>query len=232
MKKIKSLVFLLILVVLFPLGVKANEKINVYLFRRNGCGFCESALEFFNSLSEDAEYKEYFNLVEKEVSTSKKNASAMESVAKDLNVNLEGVPFIVIGKENFEGYTSSWNDSIKAAIKKAYLNSDGSYQDVVKKYFNDLENEKDNGAAVTIIILLVAVAGIGFLIYMAREDSSATGEEEKELSIKEEKPIVEVKKTTQSKTTAAKSTSKAKTTQKKKTTTNKTKKTNSNAKKK
>ncbi len=216
MKKIKSLVFLLVLIVLFPLSVKANEKINVYLFRRNGCGFCESALEFFTSLSEDEEYKEYFNLVEKEVSSSKKNASAMESVAKDLNVNLEGVPFIVIGKENFEGYTSSWNDTIKATIKKAYLNSDGSYQDVVKKYFDDSEKEKDNGAAVTIIILLVAVAGFGFLIYMAKEDSNVVVEE------KEEKSKEEVKKTT---------TSKAKTTQKKKTT-SKTKKTNSNAKKK
>ena len=42
MKKIKSLVFLLILVVLFPLGVKAKEKINVYLIRIKCCGFCES----------------------------------------------------------------------------------------------------------------------------------------------------------------------------------------------
>ncbi len=218
MKKIKGLVFLLILVVLFPLGVKANEKINVYLFRRNGCGFCESALAFFKELGEDSEYKEYFNLVEKEVSSSKKNSSAMESVAKELNVNLEGVPFIVIGKENFEGYTSSWNDSIKETIKKAYLNSDGSYQDIVRKYFDDSEKEKDNGAAVTIIILLVAVAGIGFLVYMAKEDSTIAVEE-----VKEERPKTEVKKTTPIKD---------KTIQKKKTTTNKSKKTNAKAKKK
>lgn len=228
MKKIKSLVILLIFVVLFPLGVKANEKINVYLFRRNGCGFCESALEFFTSLGEDEEYKEYFNLVEKEVSSSKKNANAMESVAKELNVNLEGVPFIVIGKENFEGYTASWNDSIKAIIKKAYLNSDGSYQDVVKKYFESSDSKKDNGAAVTIVILLVAVAGLGFLIYMARDDSI---EEKKESSENVEKPKEEVKKTAQVKATTTKGTAKAKTTQKKKTTTNKTKKTSSNSKK-
>lgn len=219
MKKIKSLVFLLVLIVLFPLSVKANEKINVYLFRRNGCGFCESALAFFKELGEDSEYKEYFNLVEKEVSSSKKNSSAMESVAKELNVNLEGVPFIVIGKENFEGYTSSWNDSIKETIKKAYLNSDGSYQDIVRKYFDDSEKEKDNGAAVTIIILLVAAAGIGFLVYMAKEDTSVVEAEE----VKEENPKTEVKKT---------ATTKGKTTQKKKTTTNKSKKTNAKAKKK
>lgn len=226
MKKVKSLVFLLILVVLFPLGVKANEKINVYLFRRNGCGFCESALEFFTSLSEDEEYKEYFNLVEKEVSSSKKNASVMESVAKELNVNLEGVPFIVIGKENFEGYTSSWNDSLKATIKKAYLNSDGSYQDVVKKYFDDSAKEKDNGAAVTIVILVLIVAGVGFLIYMAKEE--VTTEEKKERTSNVEKTSTEVKKTTTTKTTA----SKPKTTTKKKSTTGKAKKTNSNTKKK
>ncbi len=226
MKKVKSLVFLLILIVLFPLGVKANEKINVYLFRRNGCGFCESALEFFTSLSEDEEYKEYFNLVEKEVSSSKKNASVMESVAKELNVNLEGVPFIVIGKENFEGYTSSWNDSLKATIKKAYLNSDGSYQDVVKKYFDDSAKEKDNGAAVTIVILVLIVAGVGFLIYMAKEE--VTTEEKKERTSNVEKTSTEVKKTTTTKTTA----SKPKTTTKTKSTTGKAKKTNSNTKKK
>ena len=152
----------------------------------------------------------------------------MESVAKDLNVDLQGVPFIVIGKEKFEGYTSSWNDTIKEVIKTAYENNDGSYKDIVAPYFSGKE-DKDNGAAVTIIILIVAVAGIAFLIYMARDGASVETSTEKKVTeevIEEAKPKTTTKKTTNAKktTTSSKKTTSKKTTTKKKTSNNTKKK--------
>ena len=201
MKKVRNILLFLAVLVLLPLNVFAEEKINVYLFRRNGCGFCEAALSFFNSL--DEEYKSYFNLVEKEVSTSKANSSLMAEVGKYLNVDIEG-------------YTSSWDENIKSTIKKAYLNTDGSYQDVVAKLSGGEEKE-DNGAAITIVVILVVVAGVAFLIYMAKEDS----EEEKSVPEKKEAPVKKVaskKATTTSKKT---STTKKTTTTKKATTTKK-----------
>lgn len=210
MKKFKSLIILLIVLVIFPIGVNAKDKINVYLFRRNGCGFCEQAIEFFTSLGEDSEYKNYFNLVQKEVSTDADNAATMNKVAGVLGVELKGVPFIVIGEKYFEGYTSAWNDNFKKAIKDAYNNS--SYKDIVAANLttgtstsndgssstgssssdrNTYSNEsKDNDAAVTIIILFATIGGIAFLVYMAREGAGS----ETVKTTKEKSSKVEVKK--------------------------------------
>lgn len=228
MKKIKSLLLLAAILVLLPLSVYASEKVNVYLFRRDGCGFCESALEFFNDLSNDSEYKDYFNLVEKEVSGSTANASLMEKVASKLNVDIQGVPFIVIGEQHFEGYTSSWNENIKSVIKAAYLNEDGSYKDVVLS-LTGATNEDNNDAAITVIVILAVVAGVAFLIYMAKEDTTSDKKEEVEekkeetkvASTKEKKAATKTKSSSTKKTTTKKASTKKLSTTKKKTTTKK-----------
>lgn len=217
MRKIKNLLLLAAVFVLFPLEVFAAEKINVYLFRRDGCGYCEAALKFFNGL--DAEYKSYFNLVEKEVSSSKDNSALMQKVAKSLNADVKGVPFIVIGTEHFEGYTSSWDENFKAAIKKAYENVDGTYKDVVASFIGDTE-EDSNGAAITVIVLLVAAAGVAFLIYMAKEDTS-NDEEEVVEEKKEEKNIKSSSSKKTNTSTKSKSVGTKKKTGSKKSTTNK-----------
>lgn len=230
----KGFLFVLAILIMLPFSVSAEEKVNVYLFKRNGCGYCEAAREFFNKLSEDNEYKNYFTLVEKEVSTSKQNANIMESVAKELNVNLGGVPFIVIGNQHYEGYdpNGSWDDNLKETIKKAYLNSDGTYKDIVAPYLNNTKD--DNGAAITIVILLVAAAGIAFLVYMAKENTVENNEEIQSQKVLEEKKSDKIeKKPTREKTTTTKTSktsgtkksttnTKNKTTAKKKTSTKKT----------
>lgn len=227
MKKIKSLLLLATFLVLLPLSVYASEKVNVYLFRRNGCGYCEAALEFFNKLSSDSEYSNYFNLIEKEVSESQANAKLMENVASNLNVELKGVPFIVIGKQHFEGYTSSWDENIKAIIKAAYLSEDGSYKDVVASLSNTKEDNND--AAITVIVILAVVAGVAFLIYMAKEDVSDEKTLKTEETATKENKITEsvksktstTKKSTTKKSTTKKASTKKPSTAKKKTSTKK-----------
>ncbi len=220
MKKIKYFLFVLTVVALLPLGVFAKEKVNVYLFKREGCGFCANALTFFNNLSNDEEYKNYFNLVTKEVSNSKINSELLESVGDYFGVNVQGVPFIVIGEEHFEGYSNTFDDQIKEAIKKAYENE---IKDVVASL---LGNEKESNSATTIVILLAIIAGVAFLVYMAKEKNDPVVEEkiEKE-EIVEEKVVSNPKtvSTTKKKniTASKKSASSKKTTTKKQSTTNK-----------
>jgi len=134
MKK-KSLILMIVGVVLIlvvGLGAffnKPKEKINVYLFWGNGCGFCERAKQFFANM--DSEYTKYYNLVENEVWYSEDNQKLMAKVANELGTEAKGVPFIVIGDEYFSGYAISMDDDIKETIVSQYNNED--YVDVVKK---------------------------------------------------------------------------------------------------
>lgn len=203
MNKIKGFLISIAVVLLMPLTVFAeNEKINVYIFRGEGCGFCASALAFFESL--DEEYKSYFNLVEYEVWYDSANAEKMQEVASYFNESVQGVPYIIIGDKTFQGFTESYQEDIKTAIKNGYENTDGNYQDRVAPIMEGKTSEKDkDNTAITIIILIVAVAGIGFLVYIAREDTT----EKEENTKSDEKPKQESKTSSLRKTTTKKATS-------------------------
>ncbi len=239
MKKIKNILLLLVIMIAIPTIAYAksytalnleetltrekiehdlkdyketNNQITIYMFRGDRCGYCQNFLKF---LQENVkEYGEYFKLRSFEIWHNENNASLMSEVAEHFDKSVKGVPLIVIGEKVFQGYTSSYDTEILETITN-YYNNKNTYKDVVSTFLIEKE-ESTTGAAITITVLLSVVAGIGFLIYMAKEDSNVVVEE------KEEKSKEEVKKTT---------TSKAKPTQKKKTT-SKTKKTNSNTKKK
>lgn len=196
MKKVKKILLVLTILAMLPLGVFAKEKVNVYLFKREGCGYCAKALTFFTTLSSDEEYKNYFNLVVKEVS-NKENSSLMEKTAKKLGVTINGVPFIVIGEQHFEGYANTFDDQIKQAIKTAY---ETESKDIVVS----LNEDSKNSSATTIIILLAVLSGIAFLIYMAKENKEEIVEEIKEEKIPKEEVVSKsktiAKKTTDNKT--------------------------------
>lgn len=196
MKKIKAILCTLVVLLLIPFTVFADskEKINVYIFKGDGCGFCAKALTFFEGL--DEEYKSYFNLVEKEVWYDEDNANLMEKVADYFNEDVTGVPYIIIGEKTFKGFDEEkYGDQIKSLIKTSYENSDGSYKDVVSEIIGGQVIEKSNNSAVTIIVIIVAVAGVGFLVYMARDEEEP---EENEVKTKT-KTTTTKKKTTKKK---------------------------------
>lgn len=203
-KNIKKLLIVFAFVFMMPFTVFAEEKekINVYMFKGETCGFCAKATAFFEGL--DDEYKSYFNLVAKEVWYDEENASAMEKVAEyfDADTSKLGVPYIIIGEKTFDGYNESFDDQIKAAIKKAYLNEDGKYKDVVAPILNKEPLEKkDSSAAVTIIVIFVTIAGVVFLVYMAKDDSNYVEETKEEVKSKTVPKKSTVKKSTTKKTT-------------------------------
>lgn len=205
MKKLKGLFCTLVILLLMPFTVLAEgkDKINVYIFRGEGCGFCAKALTFFEEL--DDEYQSYFNLVEKEVWSDEENAEQMQKVASYFNENVQGVPYIIIGDKTFQGFDEEeYGEEIKAAIKNSYENKDGSYKDVVATILSEGTIAKeDNNSAVTIIVIIAAIAGIGFLIYMARDNEAEDVIEEETKEVKKNSPKSESntkKKTTKKKT--------------------------------
>ena len=220
MKKIKGLLCTLVVLLLMPFTVFADskEKINVYIFKGDGCGFCAKALTFFEGL--DEEYQSYFNLVEKEVWYDEDHAALMQEVASYFGEDVSGVPYIIIGEKTFQGFDESqYGDSIKAAIKAGYENTDGSYKDVVASISGgetttSSNKDDDNNSAITIIVIIVAIAGIGFLIYMARDDAEEVVEEKEEI----QEEVKTTKKAAPTKTAPKKTAAKKTTTTKKKTT--------------
>ncbi len=224
MKKFRNLLLILAVLVLLPLNVFADEKINVYIFRGEGCGYCAKALTFFSELSSDEEYKNYFNLVENEVWNDKDNATKMQSVADYFGEKVNGVPYIIIADKTFQGFTEDYEEDIKSAIKTAYENNqDGKYQDIVASILDGTAVAKeDKNSAVAIVIIIAVIAGICFLIYMARDDESVALEKEVHEVKKEEviekttkpKKSSTTKKKTPTKTTGKKTTTKKNTSKK------------------
>jgi glutaredoxin len=171
MKKLK---FLLVaaLVLFIPFVAKADtkEKINVYIFRGEGCPHCEEAITWFtDTLSKDKEYSEYYNLVQYEVWYDEDNNKLMSSVAKELGTQASGVPFIVVGEKYFSGFSASESPkALKEAIKEAYNNAD--YKDVVELVKNgDKKEDKKTNYIPIIIVAGVAIVTVIGLIFFTKD---------------------------------------------------------------
>lgn len=179
MKKFKFLVVLaLVLFIPFIVNVSAeektekkeNKKINVYLFRGEGCPHCAEAEEWFKELDKDEEYSKYYQVVDYEVWYNQENAALMEKVAKDLGTEANGVPFIVIGEKYFSGFSKDMADNIKTTIKDAYNNK--NYKDVVNgtKSSNDKKTEKEKSILVPVILVSVfAVVSVVAMVFFTKE---------------------------------------------------------------
>lgn len=173
MKKLgKLLVFALLLFVPFMVyaeETKKAEKINVYLFRGEGCPHCAEAEEFFDSLSKDEEYSKYYKLVDFEVWYDEDNGKLMDDVAKELGTEANGVPFIVIGEKYFSGYATTMDEEIKTSIKEAYENSD--YKDVVSNIKKGKKTTKKGTSPLVpiIIVSVIAVVTVIVMVFFTKE---------------------------------------------------------------
>ena len=115
---IKILICFTMFLFFLTFGVDAKEKVNVYMFRGEGCPHCKEALEFFESIEE--EYGKYYKLTTYEVYNDSNNSALMDRVSKRLNEEVSGVPYIIIGKKTFSGFGDDTKDAIKQAILSEY----------------------------------------------------------------------------------------------------------------
>ncbi len=240
MKKIKNILLFLLLTMIFPLNAFAKETPNIYIFKGSTCTYCKRAIKFFRELKEQDAYKDKFNLVEYEVWHDDGNEKLEEKVAEKLNDKLDGVPYIVIGDTSFSGYVASDNENLKKAINDYYnaekrndvvgdLLKTGEFT-VTESYadISSLNEETEQAASSTsskankkldsyfaIAIIVVAVIGFGYIVYLSKKDSMNYAKK----SIKREKEMLAKK---EAKPSEEKTTSSKKTTNKKKTTTKKT----------
>ncbi len=110
----KYILFLLLLLI-FPLSVKAESKYNIYLFYGDKCPHCAEEEEFFENYLTD---NKDIELVKYEVWNSSENRELLVKVQDEINNHASGVPYLVIGDKVIVGYIKGTTDKqIKTEIK-------------------------------------------------------------------------------------------------------------------
>ena len=166
-------IFLLLVVLLFPLVVNAKEnKVTLYLFHGDGCPHCASEIEYLNRIE-----KKYNNLeiVKYEVWYDEDNSEFLNQVKESFGVNNPYVPTTVIGNTLITGFSDSTGNKIERAIK--YYSSNDYIDQVQKikegtfnkeKYEDSFEKyEKETDKDVTINIPLLGKVNLKRVSLMA-----------------------------------------------------------------
>ena len=144
---------------------ETDDQITIYLFRGKGCGYCRAYLEFMNSISE--EYGKYFKIQSYEVWHNSDNSKLMKEVANFMNEETSGVPFIIIGKKVFTGYSETYDENIKTAITDLYKTDASDRYDVLKEMEKSKTDNK-TGSNTSVIVwnfIFISVATTIVLTY-------------------------------------------------------------------
>ena len=148
-----------------------TNEVNVYFFRGQGCPHCEEAEEFFDSIKD--EYGKYFTIVDYETWNDEDNADLMQRVAKARDEEASGVPYIIIGDQSWNGYTSDYDKEIKDKIKEVYDQDVKDRYDIMKYVKANKKAKKDYSNDILSLILIVLVAGgVCTGIYFARKKTA------------------------------------------------------------
>ena len=177
MKKMKLFLVLVLALLMVPFGVFADEddkkEVNVYFFKGEGCGFCAAGLEWFDEL--DDKYDDMYELHEYETWYDEKNANLMNAVAEVRGETVNGVPYIVVGNQSWNGFDENVGKEILAKIKEEYKAEERyDVMDYVDEAALVKGPEKDDSIADDIavtVLLLVVVAGVGLGIYTLRKSN-------------------------------------------------------------
>ena len=177
MKKMKLFLVLILALLMVPFGVFADEddkkEVNVYFFKGDGCGFCAAGLEWFDEL--DDKYDDMYELHEYETWYDEKNANLMNAVAEVRGETVNGVPYIIVGNQSWNGFDENVGKEILAKIKEEYKAEERyDVMDYVDEAALVKGPEKDDSIADDIavtVLLLVVVAGVGLGIYTLRKSN-------------------------------------------------------------
>lgn len=175
MKKIKYLVILLISALVIPFTVKAegetngeSKEVKVYFFRGEGCSHCAEAEAWFQSI--EAEYGSYFQIIDYETWYNQDNANLMQEVAAARGEEAEGVPYIIIGNQSWNGFTEAYGSEMIERIKSEFeTNVDDRYD--IMKLLPELSKKEESSTGkdiLALLVILVVFGGICFGVYKAR----------------------------------------------------------------
>jgi len=173
MKKLKYLVILLIAALVIPFTVHADgeesKEVKVYFFRGEGCPHCEEAEEWFKTIEE--EYGSYFEVVDYETWYNQENAELMQNVAKARGEEANGVPYIIVGNQSWNGFAQEYAPEIIAKIQEEFEKDVNDRYDIMK-LLPTLTEKKETSAGtdvLALIVILLVFGGICYGVYRARK---------------------------------------------------------------
>lgn len=144
---------------------ESDDKVNVYLFRGNGCTHCRHFLEYLNE--EIDELGKYFNLVSFEVFGDAENANLFTEVSTFMGKTETGVPYIVIGDKTFSGFGDRSKESVKNAIIELYETNEKDRYDVFEEMEKENETEyKDNSATIIVWNAVFTVLAVVIILFV------------------------------------------------------------------
>ena len=141
MRTVKKILFLLVICMLFIPSVYADgdkNLVNIYLFYSDTCRHCSAEKELLKEIE-----KEYDNvrIYKYEVNTGN-NMDLLLDVADLFDTEVTGVPFTVIADKIYKGF--SYENAKPKFLGTIEYYSEHQYEDVVGKYFGDVELPKNN----------------------------------------------------------------------------------------
>lgn len=172
----KVLYCFLLLFLLVPMLIHAEDKVKVYIFREYNCPNCDDAQNFFEELQSDEELMGKFDLEYLDVYSYLDSDNLMKKTGELLGTNYNGSPFIVISDKYYMGFNSSFAEDIRNTILDCYNNQ--NFKDVVaeakkeigypKDYDYDLEDDIEYYVSMffesMFVILAIIFGFIGFAV--------------------------------------------------------------------
>ncbi|HPA25418.1 MAG TPA: thioredoxin family protein [bacterium] len=135
MKKIVYFLLILFFSCFLLLNVaKAQEqnKINIYFFWQQGCPHCAKEKPFLENLAKNNSQVELYDF---DISSDKEGLNLLINIGKKLNIDIQGVPFTLIGEKYFIGWYSeeTTGSAIEKELKQSLV---GVCRDVVEEINN------------------------------------------------------------------------------------------------
>ncbi len=152
---------------------ESEDKVNVYLFRGLGCGFCRGFINYLNDNVD--ELGKYFNLVSYEVWYDQDNNDLMQKVANFTGVAAQGVPYIIVGEKVFDGFTAEdYGEDFKNTLIAEYNNSNRydvfEAMEKSEKNAKNAEDAKLNKVIVwNAVFTAVTICAVGVMIYISNK---------------------------------------------------------------
>ena len=132
MKYIKKILFLILICILFIPSIKADEKVNIYLFYSELCSTCKAEKEYLDEYSKNNNV----NVILYEVTKNEENAKLLNNVRTALKNKELTTPYTVIGTMGLTGFSDTIQLHIENAVEK-YSNEE--YVDIVDVVKNNLD---------------------------------------------------------------------------------------------
>ena len=149
---------------------ESDEKVNIYIFRGKSCWHCLDEISWLST--QVKEYGKYFNIRTYEVWGNKDNNKLMSTVAKSLGETASGVPFTVIGKKTYSGFSEATGTSMINEVKEQFENSDRyDIKNDINLTDGTLKNSEEKKSSSTVMIVLVSIiviAGIALIVYISK----------------------------------------------------------------